>query len=103
MTDLDRERKSFRPSYDRRMSKEMLISADFREKYKDCRSVFKYYCRIMYACITFMLFCTHESLQQMLTQHSAVAKRPAIEVTCMITVLNNVVLIITFYRCHYQK
>jgi hypothetical protein len=43
MTDSDRERRSFRPSYDRRMrrfSKEMLTSADFREKYNDYRLAF---------------------------------------------------------------
>ena len=40
MTDSDRERKSFRPSYDRRMSKEMLTSADFRQKYKGYRLAF---------------------------------------------------------------
>ena len=42
MTDSDRERKSFRPSYNRRMrrfSKEIPISTDFREKYKDCQLV----------------------------------------------------------------
>ena len=43
MTDTDRERKSFKPSYDRRMrsyNKDMLTSADFREKYNGCRLVF---------------------------------------------------------------
>jgi hypothetical protein len=43
MTDSDRERRCFRPSYDRKMagsfSKEMLASADFREKNRDCRLV----------------------------------------------------------------
>ena len=42
MTDSDRERKSFRSSYNRRMkssSKVMLTSADFNKKYKGCRLV----------------------------------------------------------------
>ena len=40
MADTDREKKSFRPNYNRRIrnsSKEMLTSADFNEKYKDYR------------------------------------------------------------------
>ena len=40
MTDSDKERKSFRSSYNTKMSsfsKEMLTSADFNEKYKDYR------------------------------------------------------------------
>ena len=52
ITDSDRERKSFRPSYDGRMrnfSKEMLTSADFREC---CRSVF-IHCRGPVTCTVY--------------------------------------------------
>ena len=42
MTGIDREKKCFRPSYDRRMNKKLLTSADFREKYKSCRLVIKW-------------------------------------------------------------
>ena len=74
MTDSDRERKNFRSSYDRRMNKEMLTSADFREKYKGCRLVFYIvelcthgtlvHDTVLYmilVCITFMLFCAHRN------------------------------------------
>ena len=85
-------RKNFRFSYDRRMSsfsKETLILADFREKYKDYRLVLvhcRLACRINSSCkfvilsdVVFMLFIrnTQESLQQMAMQH---AKRPTIKV-----------------------